>query len=134
MNRNLLIGGRVCVSVLMYASPAIAATINVPAGGNLQQAISNAQPGDTITLAAGATYTGNFTLPNKGGASPVTIRTGGDAGLPGDGGRISPANAAQLAKIRSGNGSAAIQTAASAHHWRLMLLEIQANLNGARRN
>jgi hypothetical protein len=42
-------------------------TINVPAGGDLQAAIYNAQPGDMITLQAGATFTGNFVLPNKSG-------------------------------------------------------------------
>jgi putative Ig domain-containing protein len=124
------ITAQLCLSVLISASPAMAATIAVPAGGNLQQAITNAQPGDTIALTPGATYTGTFTLPNKSGDAPITIRTAGDAGLPGDGGRISPANAAALAKIRSGSSSPAVQTAPNAHHWRLLLLEIQANASG----
>src|SRR5438876_627593 len=50
-------------------SPPTGATINVPAGGNFQTALNNAQPGDQIVLAAGATYTGNFTLPVKTGSS-----------------------------------------------------------------
>ena len=47
----------------------------VNAGGDLQAAINNAQPGDTILLQAGATFTGNFILPNKGGSSYITIRS-----------------------------------------------------------
>src|SRR5262249_18343674 len=42
-------------------------SINVNAGGNLQSALDQAQPGDVILLQAGATYTGNFVLSNKNG-------------------------------------------------------------------
>jgi hypothetical protein len=122
---------RVCTSVLMSASPAVAATITVAAGGNLQQAINNAQPGDTITLQAGATYAGPFALPPKTGDRFITIRTGGDAGLPGEDERISPAHAPGLATIRSASSAPAIQTRDGAHHWRLMLLEVQANAVGS---
>ena len=55
--------GRVCAFVLMCAASASAATIPVPAGGNLQQAINSASPGDTIALAPGVSFIGNFTLP-----------------------------------------------------------------------
>jgi hypothetical protein len=122
---------RVCACVCVAGSPAYAATIAVPASGNLQAAINNAQAGDTIALEAGATYTGNFKLPNKNGRDFITIRTAGDQGLPGDGGRISPAHADLLAKIRSGSTSPAFETSAGAHHWRLQLLEIQGTTTGA---
>jgi hypothetical protein len=120
----------VAVVCTMPAAAAHAATINVAAGGNLQQAINTAQPGDTITLEAGATYTGNFVLPNKPGSDWITIRTADNAGLPGDGERVSPAHEPLLARIRSSNGFATMATAAGAHHWRLMLLEFLANVNG----
>ena len=107
-----------------------ASIIQVPAGGNLQQAIVTAQPGDVITLVPGATYVGNFTLMPKSGNAFITIRTAGDDGLPSDGGRVSPDAAPRLAKLRSGNGAPAVQTMPNAHHWRLQLLEIQANVNG----
>ena len=42
--------------------------VTVNAGGDLQAAINNAQPGDTIVLQAGATFTGNFVLPDKSAA------------------------------------------------------------------
>ena len=47
----------------------------VPAGADLQAAINQAQPGDTLLLTAGATYVGNFVLPAKSGASDITIRS-----------------------------------------------------------
>src|SRR5262245_44705360 len=42
-------------------------TIAVSGGGNLQSALDQAQPGDLILLQAGASFTGNFVLPNKTG-------------------------------------------------------------------
>ena len=118
-----------CLTLVASAVSARAATIPVPPGANLQQAIDAAQPGDTIVLAPGAVYSGSFTLTAKSGDAPITIRTAGDAGLPGDGARISPGHAPALAVIRQGGSEPAIQTAAGAHHWRLMLLEIQGNGN-----
>ncbi|HEU4871474.1 MAG TPA: hypothetical protein VFT44_00145, partial [Pyrinomonadaceae bacterium] len=40
--------------------------------GDLQDAIDQAKPGDTIVLEAGAAYTGNFTLPVKSGSDFIT--------------------------------------------------------------
>src|SRR3569832_2347608 len=57
--------------------PPTGATINVPAGDNLQAALDTAQPGDQIVLQAGATYTtpsDGFVLPNKSGANWIVIR------------------------------------------------------------
>jgi hypothetical protein len=51
--KTLFDTARVCALVLTCAASAAAATIPVPAGGNLQQAIINASPGDTIALAPG---------------------------------------------------------------------------------
>jgi len=123
--KTLFDAARVCALVLMCAVSAAAATIPVAAGGDLQRAIDRALPGDTIALAPGVTFTGNFTLPNKSGDAVVTIRTAGDSGLPGEGVRVSPASAGALAAIRPAGSGAAIRTAAGAHHWRLMLLEVQ---------
>src|SRR4029079_7326025 len=79
-------------AALACAAVVSATTLQVPAGGDLQSALFNAQPGDTIVLTPGATYTGNFTLPDKGGSSLITLQTD-PQGLPGAGERISPAEA-----------------------------------------
>jgi len=58
-------------------------TIRVPAGGDLQDALNRARPGDTILLQRGATYVGNFVLPARDeGGRVITLRTTGDAGFP----------------------------------------------------
>jgi hypothetical protein len=124
MRRVRLISGLCLLTCSVAAGHVRAATVTVPAGGDLQSAITNAQPGDTIVLAAGATYTGNFTLPNKGGASFITIRSTDAHGLPVEGGRIAPSHAPLLATIKSSNALPAVQTSPGAHHWRLQLLQI----------
>jgi hypothetical protein len=106
--------------------PGSGTTIQVPAGGNLQAAIDAAQPGDTIVLAAGALYRGQFVLRAKPGGSYITIRSSAaDSALPADGVRVSPGNASQLAKVQGGvAGAPAISTEPGAHHYRLMFLEM----------
>jgi hypothetical protein len=117
--------------IVLSATYASAATHRVPAGGDLQGALNTAQPGDVVELEAGATYTGNFRLPVKDGSEHIVIRTGG-AGeqLPGPGVRIDRLHAPLLAKIRSGNTAPALATVARSHHWRVELVEFQANTNG----
>ena len=108
-----------------------AQTINVKAGGDFQKALDNAQPGDTIVLQAGASYTGPFTLPKKDASAVdyITIRTSTpDSSLPSSTTRISPDDSSLLPKIVSpGGGQPALQTAAGAHHYRLLGLEIRPN-------
>src|SRR5262249_62068225 len=77
-------------AVIASAVSARAATISIPSGGDLQQAINAAQPGDTIALTPGAVYSGSFTLTVKSGDAPITIRPAGGAGPSGGGARISP--------------------------------------------
>jgi len=120
-----------CAGLLLCPSSSIASTISAGSGPELQSAIVNAQPGDTILLARGVVYTGNFTLTSKGSSTNstamITIRTNGDSGLAADGQLVTPAMAPQLAKIQSPNSLPAILTAPGAHHWRLMLVEILGN-------
>jgi hypothetical protein len=111
--------------------PVQAATIVVAAGGKLQTALDAAKPGDVIMLAAGATFTGNFTLPAKIGTGVITLRSSApDSALPGPGVRMTPAYAALLPKIVSTNSLAALRTLAGAHHWRLQFLEFPWTLLG----
>jgi hypothetical protein len=123
----------VCVVCLLVAiaRPVAAATITVNAGGDLQAALNAAQPGDTIMLQAGASWTGNYTLPLKSGTGYITVRSSAsNTQLPAPGVRITPAYAPVLPKIKGAGTSAALKTAASAHHWRLQFLEIVGNAAG----
>ncbi|HEY7292708.1 MAG TPA: right-handed parallel beta-helix repeat-containing protein [Vicinamibacterales bacterium] len=114
---------------LFSAQPASPATINVGPGGDLHAALVNARPGDTITLAPGAVYVGNFTLPAKDGTDFITIRPAGGDPVPA-GQRMAPAYSSQLPKLQSPNTAPVIQTAPGAHHWRLVLLEMQGSSDG----
>jgi hypothetical protein len=106
-------------------------TWTVPAGGDLQAAINGAQPGDTIVLQAGATFTGNFVLPVKSGNAFITIRSSAaDASLPGPNTRINPSYAGLLPKIKSANTEPALRTLPGAHHYRLMFLEFPPTYQG----
>jgi hypothetical protein len=106
-------------------------TWNVPAGGDLQAAINNARPGDTILLQAGATFSGNFVLPAKAGNAFITIRSSAsDAQLPGPNTRVTPAYAALLPKLKSPTVEPALRTDPGAHHYRLMFLEFPPTYQG----
>lgn len=127
-------GLQVCLCVAVVSLPAeraSAATLYVHADENLQAALNAAQPGDTILLDAGATFTGNFVLPVKSGSDFITIRSSAsDEALPRAGQRIGPGWASALPKLQSANGASALRMAPAAHHWRLQLLEFKANKDG----
>ena len=106
-----------------YALPT-GSTITVPAGGDFQTALNAAQPGSIIVLAAGATYSGNFTLPNKSGTGWIYIQSSALGSLPSPGTRVTPARASLMPKIVSSNMNPAIQTASAAHHYRFVGIEI----------
>ena len=114
-----------CACCLVWNSPVFGATLTVNAGGSLQAAIDAAQPGDTIVLQAGATFTGPFTLRAKNGTSYITIRSStADSLLPAAGTRMSPVYSSLLAKVRPGGSGSAIRTEPGASYWRLQFLEV----------
>lgn len=124
-----------CLCVFVGVLPAASATITVNAGGDLQAAIDAAQPGDTILLAAGAVFTGNYTLPVKGGTAFITIRSAApDSSLPPAGTRIDPSYAGVLAKVRSTQHGPAFKTEGPASYWRLQFLEILPSVSTSAAN
>ena len=124
----------VCVLLVcvLLSSRVDAATIAVKAGGDLQAALNSAKPGDIVTLEAGATFTGNFTLPAKTGTTYITVRSSApDTSFPATTARMTPAYAAKLPKIVGAGTGPAVKTAAKGNYWRLQFLEIVANASGA---
>jgi hypothetical protein len=116
---------------LLIVVPLEGATIVVASGSNLQDALNAAQPGDVLMLAAGATFTGNFTLPVKSGTNVITVRSAAaDTNLPATGVRMTPAFAARLPKIQSSNNLPALRTLSGAHHWKLQFLEFPNTMLG----
>jgi hypothetical protein len=111
----------------MPTAPAVGGkVIAVAATGDLQAAIDAANPGDVIELARGATYAGNYLLPNKGTASAwIVIRPASGPALPPEGTRMTPAlaAAANLPRIAPSQGSA-FTTMGAAPHYRLVGLEL----------
>jgi hypothetical protein len=127
-------------------TPAGGKTWTVSSGQSLEQALATASCGDIIQLQAGATFTGNFVLPNKScnDAHWIIIRTSApDSSLPPEGTRLTPCYAGVsslpgrpawqcastnnvLAKIEFNGqgGSGPITFAAGANHYRLMGLEV----------
>src|SRR5688572_19214110 len=105
--------------------PATGRQIRVPAGGNLQQALDEAQPGDEVLLAQGATYVGNFRLRPKSGFGWITVRP--DIGnLPPEGTRMTPdmARSLRLPRLAGYNSSPVIEATASAAGWRVVGVEV----------
>jgi hypothetical protein len=98
--------------------------IAVPATGNLQEALDRAQPGDVIMLEPGATYLGPFTLPKKAGDGWITVRTAApDDKLP-PARRVGPPDASLMPKVVA-PAAPALTSAAGAHHYRFIGLEIR---------
>lgn len=99
-------------------------SVRVPAGASLQAAIDAAQPGDVLVLDAGAVYRGNFNLPLKAGSSYITITGSKMTQLPLIGERVGPAQAPLMPRIVSPNTMPVFKAAASAHHYKIVGVEI----------
>jgi hypothetical protein len=118
----LITGGLVAAWVI----PGASSTIVVPADADLQVALDRARPGDTLLLQPGATYTGNFVLPDRGGLRPITLRSGtSNSRLPDGATRIDPSHADLLPKLKSPNSQPALRTAPNARQWRILAIEFQ---------
>jgi hypothetical protein len=99
--------------------------ISVPSGGDFQGALNGANCGDTIQLAEGATFTGNFVLPVKTCNGWVVVQTSApQSSLPAPGTRITPSYSHVLAKIVTPNSMAAMAAQFGAGHYRFVGVEI----------
>lgn len=101
-------------------------TIMVRSGGDVQDAIDEAQPGDVIVLEAGATFKGPFSLPNKnGGTGWITIKSSAvDRSFPAPGSRVQPGDAGRMATLLSSRNTV-IEAERGAHHYRFIGLELK---------
>ncbi len=137
---------RVYLQTAVADTPTPGKTRTVKAGDNFQSTLDEAACGDTLSLEAGATFTGRFLLRKKNcdDSHWIVIRTSApDSDLPAQGSRLTPCYAGVsslparpdfhcastknvLAKLvfAGKNGEGPIILAAGANHYRLEGLEI----------
>jgi len=107
-------------------------TYTVNAGGNFQTNLNQAAAADPnlnhlIVLQAGATFTGPFNLPARAsGNGWVVIRSSAISSLPGEGTRVGPANAPNMAKLVSSSPPYLLTSSPNAHHYRFVGIEFTA--------
>lgn len=106
-----------------YAEPH-GRVLHVDAGGDFQEALDRARPGDVIELAAGAVYAGHFVLPKKTGDDWIIVRSSEAARLPPPGQRVDPSMAPLMPKLE-GDAAPVIAAAPGAHHYRFIGIEIR---------
>jgi cellulose synthase/poly-beta-1,6-N-acetylglucosamine synthase-like glycosyltransferase len=109
----------------IVAKPSGSATVrHASNGAELQKALSDAQPGDTIALTGGATFEGPFHLPKKDGSDWIEIRPDfDDAEIGPTGVPVQPSARRPLPRLRSGSDSVIVADS-GAHHYRLVGLDI----------
>jgi hypothetical protein len=120
---------RVFLQTGLEQTPVTGKTVHVKADDDLQAALDAAAPGDEVVLAAGATFTGNFTLPAKPGGKWITVRTSDLAHLPPEGVRVKLQDAATMARLVDPTGNGAIGTAPGTAYYRLIGLDISVAPN-----
>lgn len=100
-------------------------TTRVASGASLQAALDSAQPGDTLLLEAGATFTGNFVLKKKTGDAFIVIRSSApDTSLPAEDIRVVPnVHSSFMPKLVSPNTDPVLSTESGAHHYRFIGVE-----------
>ena len=96
-------------------------------GDNLQAAFDSAVAGDVIVLQAGATFTGNFKLPNKTGNDWIYIISSDLSSLP-EGQCVGPSAAAHMAKIVTPNCDPALFTDFVRHNYRFAGIEFSTGV------
>ena len=100
--------------------------INVGPKDSLQAAINAAKYGDTIVVQAGATFTGNFTLPQKTGTGEIVIQSSRISEIP-ENARVNPSQSALFAKLQTPSPDPVLATAPGAHHYRFQGIEFSTD-------
>jgi hypothetical protein len=104
----------------------IGSVLQLDRNGDLQGAIDQARPGDTIVLDAGAVYKGPISLPVKSGNDFITIQSSRISDLP-EGVRVSPSQSALFAKVQAAtSGEPAVKTQPGAHHYKFLGIEFSS--------
>jgi hypothetical protein len=99
----------------------------VHTNSDFTSALTSAQPGDTISLDAGAVFTGNFVFPAKKNNLAhkwIYIQSSALSSLPPPGTRVSPTDAANMPKIVTPNASSALSIAGGGGYIRLVGIEM----------
>lgn len=110
-------------------NPPSGRTWNAHTAADFQNYLQSSVPGDTIVLDAGATYSGNFTLPLKDNPQGkwIYIESSALSLLPAPGTRVAPGNALDMPKITTPNVSPAFTLTPGANHYRLVGLQIESD-------
>lgn len=95
---------------------------NVTAGQNLQSVIDAAQPGDTVSVEAGASFRGPVQLPAKNSSTEIVIQSSRASELPQS--RVTPAQTGLMPKILCPEFAQAITTKPGASFWQLDGIEV----------
>jgi hypothetical protein len=115
------------VLLLCLSASARAADHYCTTSSQLTTALANAVGGDTITLQAGNTFVGPFTL-RSGLTSTVTVRSSAHASLPAGDVRVTDADRANMPVIHCGNATndpCFATSGTDADNWRLTGLEMR---------
>ena len=123
LSARLLRSGFFCALSALAVMPAGAASLLVSAGGDLQGALNQAQGGDTIILAAGAAFVGNFTLPANNTHRWITIQSSAMSSLPAAGKRVSSTQALSMPRIVTPNAGAVLTIPGGANYYRIEGIE-----------
>jgi hypothetical protein len=107
-----------------YLRTVAANNLIVSAGGDLQAALNAARPGDTVTIAAGATYVGHYRLAPNPGPQWITIQSSAMSSLPPTGSRVSMTQAAAMPKLVTPDQGPALFVGAGANYYHIRGIEV----------
>ncbi len=110
------------------------AIINVNVGGNLQNALNSAQPGDTVRIDPAGTFTAGYEIPvtASNATQEIVVESMANASnFPNQYSRVNPSShSAFMPKIRGpGSNTTPLNAGNYTHHWRFQFIEFQTTSN-----